>query len=135
MILPNGTTVAVIDGKKLRLFRNNGTESRIQLVEETIAGTQPANRRSGTRSRNNPVEPNGLQRKNDDFVARASAYLDRLIRHRKIISLFIVTDPRTLGELHRHFHDATRETLIGELLGRDFTSSSVSSIEAALTRA
>lgn len=135
MILPNGTTVAVVDGKKLRLFRNDGTETRIQLVEETIAGIQPANRRPSPRSRNDPTKPHGLRRKKDDFVARSAAYLDRLILDRKIISLFVVTDPWTLGELHRRFHDATREALIGELLGRDFTSSSVGSIEAALTRA
>lgn len=32
MILPNDTTVAVADGKKLRLFRNKGVEPNIRLV-------------------------------------------------------------------------------------------------------
>ena len=38
MILPNDTTVAVVDGEKLRLFRNKGMEPRIQLAEEEVSG-------------------------------------------------------------------------------------------------
>jgi protein required for attachment to host cells len=51
-----------------------------------------------------------------------------------IASLFIIADPRTLGELRRHFHDVTRESLIGEL-ARDLIGSSIEKIEAALAKA
>jgi len=43
MILPNETTVAVVDGEKLRLFRNKGMEPHIKLAEEAVAGIQPSN--------------------------------------------------------------------------------------------
>ena len=52
----------------------------------------------------------------------------------EIVSLFVIADPRTLGELRRHFHDVTRQNLIGDL-ARDFTGSSIEAIEAALARA
>jgi protein required for attachment to host cells len=41
MILPDETTVAVVDGEKLRLFRNKGMEPHIKLAEEAVAAFNP----------------------------------------------------------------------------------------------
>jgi len=134
MILPNDTTVAVVDGEKLRLFRNKGIEPRIQLVEETAAGIQPANQGSGARHRSTSANPDRSRLEEDDFAASAAARLNRLMLDGEIVSLFVIADPRTLGELRRHFHDVTRENLVGDL-AKDLTGSSVETIEAALARA
>lgn len=134
MILPNDTTVAVVDGEKLRLFRNKGMEPRIQLVEETVSGVEPANQGSGARHRSTSANPDRSRLEEDDFAASAAARLNRLMLDGEIASLFVIADPRTLGELRRHFHDVTREKLIGDL-AKDFTGGSVETIEAALARA
>jgi protein required for attachment to host cells len=131
MILPNDTTVAVVDGEKLRVFRNKGVEPRIQLVEEAVTGVQPANQGSGARHRSTSANPDRWRLKEDDFAASAAAYLNRLMLDGGIVSLFLIADPRTLGELRRHFHDVTKENLIGDL-AKDFTGGSVETIEAAL---
>ncbi len=133
MILPNDTTVAVVDGEKLRLFRNKGVEPHIQLVEETVADVQPPNQGSGARHRSTSANPDRRRLEEDDFAASAAAHLNRLMLDGEIISLFVIADPRTLGELRRHFHDVTRENLIGDL-AKDFTGGSVETIEAALAR-
>ncbi|MFC3208945.1 host attachment family protein [Aquamicrobium soli] len=134
MLLPNDTTVAVVDGEKLRLFRNKGVEPRIRLIEETVAGVEPANQGSGARHRSTSANPDRWRLEEDDFAASAAAYLNRLMLDGEIVSLFIIADPRTLGELRRHFHDVTRENLIGEL-AKDFTGGSIETIEAAVARA
>lgn len=134
MLLPNDTTVAVVDGEKLRLFRNKGVEPRIQLVEETVAGVQPANQGSGGRHRSSAANPDRWRLEEDDFAASAAECLNRLTLGGEIVSLFVIADPRTLGELRRHFHDMTRENLIGDL-AKDFTGGSIETIETALAKA
>ncbi len=134
MLLPNDTTVAVVDGEKLRLFRNKGVEPRIQLVEETVAGVQPANQGSGGRHRSSAANPDRWRLEEDDFAASAAECLNRLTLGGEIVSLFVIADPRTLGELRRHFHDVTRENLIGDL-AKDFTGGSIETIETALAKA
>jgi protein required for attachment to host cells len=134
MLLPNDTTVAVVDGEKLRLFRNKGVEPRIRLIEQTVPDVEPANQGSGARHRSTSANPDRWRLEEDDFAASAAAYLNRLMLDGEIVSLFIIADPRTLGELRRHFHDVTRENLIGEL-AKDFTGGSIETIEAAVARA
>lgn len=134
MILPNDTTIAVIDGEKLRLFRNHGMEPHIRLTEQHVASLRPVNQGSGGRHRSTSANPDQRRLEEDDFAAAAAAHLNRLTLDGKIASLFVIADPRTLGELRRHFHEATRAKLIGDL-ARDLTDSSVEAIEAALLKA
>jgi protein required for attachment to host cells len=134
MILPNDATVAVVDGEKLRLFRNKGVEPRVHLIEETVTSIQPVNQGSGARHRSTSANPDRWRLDEDDFAASAAAHLNRQMLDGEIVSLFVIADPRTLGELRRHFHDVTRQNLIGDL-ARDFTGSSIEAIEAALARA
>lgn len=134
MVLPNDATVAVVDGERLRLFRNKGVEPRIQLVEKTVASVQPANQGSGARHRSTSANPDRWRLEEDDFAASAAAHLNQLMLDGEIASLFVIADPRMLGELRRHFHDVTREKLIGDM-AKDFTGGSVETIEAALAKA
>ncbi|MGO4562537.1 baeRF12 domain-containing protein [Rhizobiales bacterium 3FA27D7] len=134
MILPNDTTVAVVDGEKLRLFRNKGVEPCIRLVEETVSDVQPVNQGSGARHRSTSANPDRWRLEEDDFAASAAAHLNRLMLGGEIISLFVIADSRTLGELRRHYHGVTRENLLGDL-AKDLTGSSIETIEAALAKA
>jgi protein required for attachment to host cells len=133
MILPNDATVAVVDGEKLRLFRNKGMEPNIRLTEEA-ADVEPANQGSGMRHRSTSANPDQSRLQEDDFAAAAAARLNRLALAGKIASLFVIADPRTLGELRRHLHEATKAKLVGDL-AKDLTGSSVEKIEAALIKA
>lgn len=133
MILANGATVAVVDGHNLRLFRNKGIEPRVQLDEQPVAAIQPTNEGSGMRHRSTSANPDRSRLEEDDFAAGAAAYLNRLALDGEISSLFVIADPRTLGELRRHLHDVTREKLAGDL-AKDLTGGSVEAIEAVFAR-
>jgi len=57
MILPNGTIVAVADGTTLKLFRNKGMETRLDLVFLDDPAVAPINPGSGARHRSDSANP------------------------------------------------------------------------------
>jgi protein required for attachment to host cells len=95
MILPTGTTVAVTDGETVRLFHNTGVKHGVHLIE--VTAVPPAPTRSGSGARLNKLS------------------LDGTIEH-----LVVVSDPRTLGEMRKHFHRDLKGKIIREF-AKDFS--------------
>lgn len=133
MIMPNDTTVAVVDGTRMRLFRNRGVEPRIRLVPLADPGIDTVNQGSGGRHRNVSANPDDRRLEEDDFAAAAAGHLNRQVLAGEIGALYVIADPRTLGEMRRHLHDAAAARLVGEL-AKDLTGHSIEAIEAALAR-
>lgn len=133
MILPNGTTVAVVDGGALRLFRNKGHEPRIELVALSGPDIEVVNGGSGARHRSAAANPDETRLREDDFAATAASLLNKRVLDGGIEKLFVVADPRTLGEMRRHFHEALKAQLVGTV-AKDLTGHDVDSIAAAIAR-
>lgn len=104
MQIPHGTMIALVDGLKFRLFRNSGNEAYPALSEmpSPQLGDMP------------------------DEVAHAAAvaeWLNAEVQGNRIDLLVVVAAPDILGELRRHYTEATAETLVleipKEMLGRD----------------
>jgi protein required for attachment to host cells len=119
MILPTGTTVAVADGATVRLFRNTGVKPGVHLVEITAAPA-PAHSGSGARHHAGSANPDGRRLDEDDLVAATAAFLNKLSLDGTIKHLVIVSDPRTLGEMRKHFHRDLRGKIMGEF-AKDFS--------------
>lgn len=134
MILPNDATVAVVDGEKLHLFRNKGHEPHISLNALHIPDLAVANEGSGARHRSVSANPDAARLEEDDFATAATGYLNRQVLAGQISALFLIADPRTLGEMRRHYHAELKSRLVGEL-AKDLTGASVETIEAALAKA
>jgi protein required for attachment to host cells len=134
MILPNGTVVAVVDGKTMRLFRNKGHEPHIDLAELPKPDLDLASGGSGGRHHSSTANPDASRLVEDDFVAAAAGFLNREALAGRFEHVVIVADPRTLGELRKHFHQALSAKLIGQLHG-DFAKHSAESIKAAIAAA
>jgi protein required for attachment to host cells len=120
MILPTGTTVAVVDGETVRLFHNTGVKPGVHLVEITEAPPPPAHAGSGARHHTGAANPDGRRLVEDDFAAATAAFLNKLSLDGTIEHLVIVSDPRTLGEMSKHFHRDLRGKIIGEF-AKDFS--------------
>jgi protein required for attachment to host cells len=133
MILPNDATIAVADGEKLRLFRNKGMEPNIRLVALEPPKIMVVNQGSGTRHRSVPANPDAGRLDEDDFAAAAAGYLNKQVLEGRIDALYVIADPRTLGEMRRHYHHDVRLRLVGEL-AKDLTGHTVEVIAAALAR-
>lgn len=134
MILPHGTVVAVADGVKLRLFRNREKEPHLDLVELSYPIIASINPGSGSRHHNNSFNPDVHRKEEDSFAAASASQLNHLALEGSLERLFIIADPRTLGELRKHFHTTLRAKIVGEL-AKELTDHSVDDIVAAIQHA
>ncbi|HEY9058610.1 MAG TPA: host attachment protein [Aurantimonas sp.] len=134
MILPNGTIVAVADGTTLKLFRNKGVETRLDLVFLDDPAITPVNPGSGSRHRSDSANPDGGRPAEDAVAAANAEYLNRLAVGGTLDHLFLIADPRTLGEMRKHFHAKLRDRIVGEL-SKDLVDHPVDDIATAILHA
>jgi protein required for attachment to host cells len=134
MILPTGATIAVADGETVRLFHNTGVRPGVHLVEITEAPPTPAHSGSGARHRTGSANPDARRLVEDEFAAATAAFLNKLSLDGTIEHLVVVSDPRTLGEMRKHFDRDLRGKIIGEL-AKDFSRRSLQDIASLIADA
>lgn len=134
MNLPNETIVAVADGVKLRLYRNQGTGSETKLVAMSEPDLRADNSGSGAKHQSSSANPDSDRLGEDDHAASITGYLNRQALDGKIGHLFIIADPRTLGAMRSDFHKVLQTKLVGHL-AKDLTSHSIADIETAIDKA
>lgn len=134
MILPNGAVVAVIDGKRMRLFRNTGHEPHIDLAPMPDPDLGGGSTGSGSRHRSSSANPDRSRIEEDDFAAAAAGYLNREALAGRVDRMLIIADPRTLGELRKHFHDVLAAKLIGQI-AKDLAGGTAESIRTSIAAA
>ena len=134
MILPTGTTVAVADGRTVRLFHNTGVKPGVHLVEITAAPPAAGHSGRGARHHTGSVNTDGRRLVEDDFAAATAAFLNKLSLDGTIEHLVVVSDPRTLGEMRKRFHRDLRGKIIGEL-AKDFSRRPLEEIASLIARA
>ena len=115
MILPHGTIVAVADGTTLKLYRNRGKEPEIDLIEFDHPKITPTNPGAGSRHRSNSFNPDSHRKAEDSFAAASASQLNRLALDGSLEQLFVIADPRTLGEMRKHFHATLQAKILGEV--------------------
>ncbi|RWB49209.1 MAG: host cell attachment protein [Mesorhizobium sp.] len=99
MILNNGTLVAVTDGESLRLFH----EPHLDLIEVEDSVLEVAHAGSGGRHRSSTANPDESRLGEDDFAASIASYLNQKAREKACEHILLIADPRTLGEMRRHY--------------------------------
>jgi protein required for attachment to host cells len=90
------------------------------LVEITAAPPASAHSGSGARHHTGSANPDGRRLDEDDFAAATAAFLNKLSLDGTIKHLVVVSDPRTLGEMRKHFHRDLRDKIMGEF-AKDFS--------------
>ena len=129
MKLSKGALVAVVDGEKLALFRNEGgVEIRLKAIEnppieDRVSGS--AGRRSSEANPDNDTQAE------DGFAMGVAQVLNKWVVTNKIDELLVIAAPKTLGELRKHWHKQTEAAIVTEL-SKTLTNASVADIEAAL---
>lgn len=131
MILQNGTTVAVVDGRRLRLFLNKGHETRPELSEMISHNIDGHNAGSGARHRNSAANPDRSRLQEDDFAAAVAAALNSKMQDGTIEKLFLIADPRTLGEIRRNIERTHTPKLVGSI-AKDLSERDLATIAQAI---
>ena len=134
MNLPQNTVVAVADGEKLSLFRNDGDAATVNLTALPDPAIDSSRISSGARHSSSSANPDDSQQDEDGFGAGVTDMLNKQVLEGKIKSLVIIAAPRTLGEMRKGYHKSLSDVLIGEL-DKDLTGHSVQDIEKALAAA
>jgi protein required for attachment to host cells len=115
MLLPHGAIVAVVDGQRLELYRNSGSESAPDLAPMAAPRLDESNKESGNRHASSAANPSRRQLDEDSHAAAVADWLNEQILGHKIERLVVVAAPRTLGEMRRRFSKPLEAALIGEL--------------------
>ena len=132
MILPQGATVAVVDGEKLVMFRSTGHDGvgLTALPHPQIDGEGAAS--LGHRS--SAANPDNDTQAEDGFAGGVAAMLNKQALEGEFDKLLVIAAPRTLGELRKHWHKALEGKLIGEI-AKDLTGQSTAHIARAIEAA
>ena len=131
MQIPNKTVIAVADGEKLSLFRNNGDERELKLVALDDVDIDAAASGSASVGRSSSANPDGGAAEEAGFAVGIADMLNRRVLNHKVTSLVVIAAPRTLGELRKQYHKNLEAILIGEI-PKDLTGHSIHDIEKTL---
>ncbi len=131
MLIPHGTLVAVADGAKFELFRNDGDETSLKLSALPTPHLDAHGNDSGGHHRSSTAEHAKHLQEEDSHAAAVVAWLNHQTIDAKIDHLIVIAAPRTLGEMRRHYHVTLKAKLVGEL-AKELTGQPVAAVEHEL---
>jgi protein required for attachment to host cells len=134
MQVPNGATVIVADGQKVRLFRNTAQGGTPQLHPMPNPEFETHNRVAGVRRQNSDANPGNGQEDEDSLAAGVAAWVNAEVTAGRITALVVVAAPRTLGELRHGWSSGTQGIIAGEI-DKDLGNHDLLGITQALERA
>ncbi len=134
MNLPQDTVIAVTDGEKLDLYRNTGNGTDLQLVAMPAISVEGEAKGSGGRHASNSANPDSSQQSEDGFSAGVAQYLNKQVLEGGIDNLVVISAPRSLGELRKHYHKFLSAKLLLEI-PKDLTGHSIADVEKAVLAA
>jgi Protein required for attachment to host cells len=122
MLLPHGTVFAVVDGENFELYRNSGAEASPELTSLEVPDLEATNYSAGAKdhdkiSRFQSGAPKGRASKLEEsaHVAAVADWLNRQVLGHEIEKLVVIADPRSLGEMRRHYHKELEAAIIAEV--------------------
>lgn len=122
MLLPHGTVFAIVDGENFQLYRNSGMEAEPKLTAMEVPSLAATNYSAGVNdhdkiSRFQLGAPKDRLDKLEEsaHVAAVANWLNGQVLSHEIEKLVIVADPRSLGEMRRHYHKELKEALVAEV--------------------
>lgn len=130
MLLPHGTVVALLDGQKFELYRNDGTESEPSLIALDDPKLDSSNHSAGSHH-SSAGNHEGNMVTEDGHAVAAAGWLNEQVLGHHIQQLVVFAPPRALGELRKHYHKLTQQAVLKEV-NKDYTGRAPDEIIAAL---
>lgn len=134
MQLPQGASVAVVDGEKFAMFRNTGTVAEPKLTAVPDAEINDAQWGADTGHSSSAANPDESQDEEDGFAKGVADHLNKLAIADKLSDLVVIAAPRTLGSLRKHYHVKLEQAVLKEL-SKDLTGHTTADIEKAIAAA
>ncbi len=134
MQLPQGATVAVVDGKTFNLFHNTGHNTELKLAAQPHTTVDADHKGADAGHSASSANPDGHQADEDGFAVGVANLLNTAVLEGKISQLVVIAAPKTLGELRKHFHQKLNAVLLGEI-AKDLTGHSIAEVEKTVVAA
>lgn len=135
MKLRNKAHVALVDGTRFVLMRNVGQAFEPKLEEAAKPDLEPTNFSAGVRHQDASSQRTGATDLNElAHGAAAAEWLNARAVAGEIEELLVIADPKTLGEMRRHYHSELESRLVGEI-PKTMTREPIPRIEAAIADA
>lgn len=132
MRLPHKAHLAIVDGEGFVLMRNEGSPDEPNLKEIAKPDLTASNYSAGVRHQDDIGQRHG--RTDLEELAHGAAvaeWLNSAVLDGTIEKVAIVADPKTLGEMRRHYHKKLEAALVAEE-AKTLTGEPVSRIEKTL---
>ncbi len=135
MKLPQNAHVALVDGERFVVLRNTGPLFEPKLEAEATPELEGTNFSAGVRHQDDAGQRSGETDLNElAHGAAATEWLNAKVLKNEISDLLVIADPKTLGEMRRHYHKELQARLVGEI-DKALTGESITTIEKAITAA
>ena len=135
MKLPVNAHIAVVDGENFLLFRNTGQPLEPRLKTEDSPTLDATNFSAGVRKQDNIGQKLGRTDLNElAHGAAVTEWLNERAIANDIADVLIIADPKTLGEMRRHYHSELEKRLVGEI-DKTLTGQPTDKIEQAIIAA
>jgi protein required for attachment to host cells len=127
--IPTGTWVVVADGTHARLFHNVGVNGALSLKQVEEVKPNPLDEQGPSGER--PPEQSPEQAEEATFAKQLAHRLNAAVLKHEFDHLFLVADPKTLGEIRPQLHVEASKRIVGEL-AKTLTNSTLTDIEGIL---
>ena len=136
MKVPHNAHIAIVDGENFIVMRNKGQMFEPDLGDAQKPDLDATNYSAGVSHQDHVGQRKGTSTQLDELAhsAAAAEWLNAKSIAGEIDDLVVIADPKTLGEMRRHFHGETEKRIIGEL-AKTMTNESSDRIAKALADA
>ena len=135
MKCPHKAHVALVDGERFVVLRNTGRifEPKLELVEKP--DLDATNFSAGVKHQDKGGQISGETDLNElAHAAAATEWLNAKALAGEIDDLVVIADPKTLGEMRRHYHKELQSRIAGEL-DKAIANEPIPTIEKAIANA
>lgn len=129
--IPSGTWVVVADGTQARLFHNIGKQDVLRLKQEDLIKPDTTDSQAQGPSGHRPPDESLEQAEEATFAKQLVHRLNAAALKQEFEHLFLIADPKTLGEIRPQLHAETSRRITGEL-AKTLTNSTLDEIEKIL---
>tara|TARA_B100000678_G_scaffold289760_1_gene301081 strand:- start:1328 stop:1735 length:408 start_codon:yes stop_codon:yes gene_type:complete len=116
MKLPHNAHVAVADGNRFMLLRNTGKPFEPSLEMISQPDLDPSNYSAGVHHQDDASQRTGATDLEElAHGAAVAEWLNAQAISGELTQLMVIADPKTLGEMRRHYHTELEKALVGEI--------------------
>ncbi|MGB3470254.1 MAG: host attachment protein [Erythrobacter sp.] len=135
MKCPQDAHIAVVDGENFRLFRNTGAAFEPKLRTEDSPALDVTNFSAAVRKQDDVGQKLGRTDLNElAHGAAVAEWLNERAIAGDLHDVIIIADPKTLGEMRRHYHSELEKRIAGEI-DKTLTGKPVDQIERTIAAA